>query len=76
MIFEAKRISEHNYQIFTIDEYGAKAWLASFNSLANLLNYYIHCHNMTFDEINFTGSEMTDEEKKFLEGENSEWGVL
>lgn len=76
MIFEAKRISENNYQIFTLNDEGIKIWLASFNSLPNLLNYYIHCHNMTFDEITFTGSEMTPEEKALLEGENDEWGML
>ena len=76
MIFEANRISEHNYQIFTIDEYGQRRWLASFNSLNNLIIYYIHCHNLTYDELRFTGTEMLPYEKKIVRGEDEEWGIM
>lgn len=76
MIFEVNRISEHNYQMFTIDEHGQRRWLASFNGLSNLITYYIHCHNLTFDELEFTGTEMLPYERKLLYGEDEEWGII
>lgn len=74
MEFEAYRISERNYQIYHIED-KRRQWLASFNSLANLLNYYIFCHNMTFDEIKFTGTPLNKEEQKYLNGETDQWHI-
>ena len=74
MEFEAYRISENNYQIYHIKD-KRRQWLASFNSLSTLLNYYIFCHNMTFDEIRFTGTPLNKEERNYLNGETDQWHI-
>lgn len=75
MIFEAYRISRTHYQIFTIDEHGMRRWLGSFNGLRNLIIYYIHCHNLTGDELRFTGTVLDNEERLFLGEEDTVWGI-
>ena len=78
MRFEAYRISENNYQIYQYNEtfQHMKLWLASFNSLKELIIYYINCHNLTGDRIMFTGTAMTDDERMFLEDERREWKMM
>lgn len=75
MKFEAYKISENNYQIFMLTNHNQKEWLASFNGLNTLIIYYIHCHNLSMDEISFKGTRLTEEEKGVLESEMREWSI-
>ena len=68
MDFEAYKISKNNYQMFIIDEH-KRIWLASFNCLNTLLNYYIFCHNLSNDSIMFKGVPL------HLDEEMSEWKI-
>lgn len=74
MNFEAYKISENNYQLYIIKEH-QRIWLASFNSLNTLLNYYIYCHNLTYDSIMFCGVGLNDKEQLDLDYEVKEWQI-
>ena len=74
MRFEAYKLSENNYQIFMIED-NQRAWLASFRNLSSLLNYYIYCHNLSNDELIFTGMILTDDESSILNNEMGEWNI-
>lgn len=72
MNFEAYKISDNNYQLFELGKC-KRNWLASFNKLNTLLNYYIYCHNLSGDTISFTGVQMTDNEMLLLNSMKNEW---
>ena len=74
MDFEAYKISEHNWQMYILNG-NHRIWLASFNKLSTLLNYYIFCHNLSNDTILFTGERLNDVEKCVLVDEAKEWHI-
>lgn len=74
MDFEAYKISEGHYQLHMVEN-GQKRWIASFNGLNTLLYYYIHCHNLTYDAIMFTGEKLKEDEQKHLNAEAEEWHI-
>lgn len=74
MKFEAYRISRQNYQLYIIEN-NQRRWTASFNGLNTLLNYYICCHNLTYDRIMFTGTEMDTDETDELQKAIKEWMI-
>lgn len=76
MNLQAYKISEHQYQLYELNEHNMRLWLASFNSLQYLLLHYINCHNYTYDSLSFKGMDLTDEELKLLEDNVNEWHIL
>ena len=72
MDFEAYKISENNYQIYVLED-NSRVWLASFNKLQTLINYYVHCHNFSNDTIMFTGNKLSKDEDNMLITEAREW---
>ena len=72
MEFEAYKIIENNYQLYVLDD-NSRVWLASFNKLNTLVNYYVHCHNFSNDIIMFTGERLSEVEEGVLVDEASEW---
>ena len=74
MKFEAYRISRQNYQLYEI-EHNQRRWTASFNGLQTLLNHYIFCHNLTYDNIMFTGTKMDTDETEELQKNIKEWMI-
>ena len=74
MIFEAYKISENNYQLFNIKG-NQRMWLASFNKIQTLLDYYIYCHNLSNDMISFTGVLLNDDEAQYYSTTKIEWRI-
>ena len=75
MNFEAYKISENNYQLYVLED-NSRVWLASFNKLQTLINYYVHCHNFSNDTILFTGERLNDVEEGVLVDEAREWHMV
>lgn len=75
MDFEAYKISENNYQLYVLED-NSRVWLASFNKLQTLINYYVHCHNFSNDTILFTGERLSDVEECVLVDEAREWHMV
>lgn len=78
MKFEFHRISKFNYQLFFDDDMdnGHHKWLASFNSLNSLLDYYVYCHNLSNDRVVLTGTMMEDDESKYFNNMVMEWNII
>ena len=74
MDFEAYKISEHNWQMYMLDD-NHRIWLASFNKLSTLLDYYIFCHNLSTDCVMFTGASLDEKESNLLDYESNEWDI-
>ena len=74
MMFEAYRISRNNYQLFHLKN-NQRIWIASFNQLNTLLNYYVNCHNLTYDGLMFKGTDLDDDELQHLHDEQKEWRI-
>lgn len=72
MDFEAYKISENNYQLYLLED-NSRVWMASFNKLNTLLDYYIHCHNFSNDSLMFTGNKLSEDEDVMLIAEAREW---
>lgn len=74
MMFEAYKISETHYQLHMMMK-GQRIWLASFNKLHTLVDYYIHCHNLSNDTLKLTGINLNPVERDYFEETAKEWKI-
>lgn len=74
MDFEFYKISEKNWQMYQLKEH-SRVWLASFNSISTLIDYYIKCHNLTYDTITLKGVMLNKYERNYYDDAKEVWKI-